>query len=148
MKFFLLAALIGFSSCALFDDFKKREFNYGPGAEDKFQLLIPKGWSKKDISLDSAGYKEQFYTYKNGSIIYFVRAADTTKTYQQFDTSRHIPLVHPAGGLIFKGVDSKGLYWREIRINEFRFGYKDVPTETEARFDSSLNFAALMSEPK
>lgn len=144
MKFFLLAVLFGISSCALFNDFKKREFEYGPEARSKFEIIIPKGWSKKDIGLDSAGYKEQFYTYTNGSMLYFVRAADTTKIYQQFDTSRHIPLIHPKGGLIYKGIDPNGLYWREIKINEFRFGYKGVPTETEVRFDSALNYAALM----
>ncbi len=144
MKFCLLAVLFGVSSCALFNDFKKREFEYGPEAGNRFQVLIPKGWSKKDITLDSADYKEQFYTYKNGSVLYFIRAADTTKIYQQFDTSRHIPLIHPNGGLIYKGIDPIGLYWREIRINEFRFGYKGVPTETEVRFDSAVNYAALM----
>ncbi len=140
--FFFL--MLFFSSCSLFNDFKKREFEYGDEGQNSFRLLVPKGWSNEKISLDNAGYKEQFYYYKNGSSIYFVRAGDTTKSYQFFDTALHIPLVHPLGGLIYKKVDGNGLYGREIRINEFRFGYKGVPTETEVRFDSALNYAALM----
>jgi hypothetical protein len=143
IRFILFILLLSTASCALFDGFKKRAFTYGE-AGNNIALLVPKGWHKQEVKPDSAGNKKQSYYYKDGSSIYFVRAADTTKSYQYFDTAMHIPLVHPSGGLIFKKVDSAGLYSREIRINVFRFGYINVPTEREARFDSALNYAAEM----
>ncbi len=145
MKYLLFLFFIVFSSCGLFKEFKKREFKYGLAAEN-FKLIVPKGWRGEEVQLDSAGYKEQYFYYRGNTTLYFVRAADTAKYYQVFDTSTNIPLVHPSGGLIYKGVDANGLYWREIRILDFRFGYRNVPTQTETRFDSALNYAALMKK--
>jgi hypothetical protein len=141
MKFLLLLLFICFSSCSLFNGFKKRTFDYGAN-DESFDVMIPKGWKKSELKSDSADNKVQYYHYKNGSALYLVRIADSLTSFQPINFSNHIPLIHPKGGLIYKGIDSNGLYWREIRLHDFRFGYKNVPTETEARFDSALNFAA------
>ena len=141
MKLLLLLLIIGFSSCSLFNGFKKRNFNYGEKGES-FGVIIPKGWKKTEFKSDSADNKVQYYYYKNGSSLYLVRNADSLISFQPIIFSNHIPLIHPQDGLIYKGIDSNGLYWREIRLKDFRFGYKNVPTETEARFDSALNYAA------
>ncbi len=53
----------------------------------------------------------------------------------------HVAKMHPGGGFFFKGRDSTGLYWRELRQNNFRAGYRNVSSDVEEKFDSAVNYA-------
>jgi hypothetical protein len=44
---------------------------------------------------------------------------------------------------MYKGLDSAGRYWREIRTDSFRFGYRFVPEAAEHLFDSAVNYAGM-----
>lgn len=130
------------SSCALFDGFKKREFQYtNNNSPQKIALLIPKGFKKEKKLVDSAGNQQQVFSYEDGAFLYFAFIADTTKEYRPILEERHIARIHPAGGFYYKGRDSTGLYWRELRQNNLRAGYKNVSPEIEEKFDSAVNYA-------
>jgi hypothetical protein len=55
----------------------------------------------------------------------------------------NIPKYYPENVVFYKGQDSSnGLFWRESRYKNFKFGYKNVSVDREGWFDSSLNYAA------
>ncbi len=142
IKTYCLLLLIIASSCSLFNGFKRKEFHYTDNnTPQKIALLIPKGFDSEKKSVDSAGNQQQVFSYENGAFLYFSFLADTTKTYQPIQEERHITKTHPGGGYFFKGRDSTGLYWRELRQNNFRAGYKNVSPEVEEKFDSAINYA-------
>jgi hypothetical protein len=83
-----------------------------------------------------------FYTYANGAILYFA-SADTLKEYQPINKQLNVRLPHPAGGWMYKGMDSSThLFWREVKQGNLRFGYQNVPSDLEIKFDSSVNYAS------
>ncbi len=130
------------SSCALFDGFRKREFQYTDNnSPQKIALLIPKGFKEGEKKIDSAGNQQQVFRYEDGAFLYFAFIADTTKEYQPIMQERHVAKMHPAGGLFYKGRDSTSLYWRELQQGNFRAGYKNVSSEVEEKFDSAINYA-------
>ncbi len=134
--------LVTASSCALFNGFKRREFHYKDNnSSQKIALLIPKGFNEQKKIIDSAGNKQHVFNYEDGAFLYFAFITDTTKEYQTIMEERHIARMHPAGGFFYKGRDSTGLYWRELRQNNFTAGYKKVSPEVEEKFDSAVNYA-------
>jgi hypothetical protein len=118
---------------------RKNSFAYAN--EQSMPLLIPKGFKKMELKTDSAGNKTRLFSYGDGSAIYFYYG-DTTKEYQSIDTAVNIVKYYPANVSFYKGQDSNGLFWRESRYQNFRFGYKNVSRERESYFDSSVNYAA------
>jgi hypothetical protein len=142
LKIFLFFSAFGLMSCSIFDPLRKESFSFNANRKQQsFDILVPKGYHKSESKRDSLGNHEQFYYYRN-AVLYFAFLTDSGKQYQSIDTAYHIPLTHPAGGLIYKAQDSTKLFWREIRLyNGLRFGYKHVSGEVEGRFDSALNYA-------
>ena len=63
---------------------------------------------------------------------------------EKIDTTVHIPLASYGGGVMYKGVMPSLLYWREVQRGKYRFGYRNVSTELESRFDSAVNYTAQM----
>jgi len=133
-------------SCSLFPELSRRDFTYdNKNNKQNIEILVPKGYAKTEKIIDSAGNQHQLFYYGN-AILYTGYYTDTTKSFQSIDTSFHIPLPHPRGGLIYKGIDSAHLYFREIRLyNGLRFGYKNVSQAQEGAFDSALNYSSLRS---
>jgi hypothetical protein len=149
LKTFCLILLVFASSCALFDGFKKKEFIYTDNnSPQKIALLVPKGFNGEKKILDSAGNQQQIFSYEDGALLYFAFNADTTKEYRPILEERHIAKMHPAGGFFFKGIDSTGRYWRELRQDNFRAGYKNVSSEVEEKFDSAVNYSGYRRLPK
>ncbi len=148
-KITCLLLVIIISSCALFNGFKRREFQYTAGnSPQPFSLLIPKGFKSEKKNVDSAGNMQQFFSYENGATLYFALLADTTKEYQPVVQENHMAKMHPAGGYYYKGRNSSGLYWKELRQNNFRAGYKNVPSDFEEKFDSAINYAGYKKWPR
>lgn len=145
MKFTAIFILLFTVSCTLLRGFRKRELAYADaGVNGRVRVLVPKGYSREAVQTDSAGNKEQVYTYGGGVSFYFIQAADTVKPHLFIDTSNHVPRLHPAGGRVFKGQNGNGTFWREIYAGRYRFGYRNVPRSLEARFDSALNYAGYV----
>lgn len=139
MKYLLFLLLLSFASCSLFDGMRKNSFAYTD--EKTLPLVIPKGFKKVELHTDSAGNKTRLFTYSDGGTLYFYYG-DTTKNLHPIDTVMHIAKFYPQEVLFYKGQDSNnGLFWRESRYKNFRFGYRNISFEREALFDSSLNNA-------
>lgn len=131
-------------SCSVFSALRKKEFVFTDGNQPQaLRILVPKRYAKRETITDSSGNKGDYYRYSNGAFLYIIQATDTLTLFQPIDTVNHIPLLHPYGGLLYKGLDSSGLFWREIRTDSFRFGYRFVPQEMEMLFDSAVNYAGM-----
>lgn len=140
MKVVLCILLLGLSSCFLIKDFKKDTFVYN--SNEQLPLLIPKGYTKENIQVDSVGNRIQFFNYGNGTAFYVAQLTDSA-TVQYIDSSLNIPQMYPQKVWLYKGIDSSGLYWRESQYKNFRFGYKKVPSGLEVMFDSAVNYASF-----
>ena len=140
MKYSLFCLLGFLTSCSLFDGMRKNSFAYSGG--DVLPLVVPKGYKKVELKTDSAGNKIRVFSYPDGAALYFYYG-DTTKNTLPIDTSMNIAKFYPANVPFYKGQDSsKGLFWRESQYKNFRFGYRNITSEREALFDSSVNHAA------
>jgi hypothetical protein len=140
-RYFGLCLLICCLSCSPFSALRKRAFGFTTGDEkEALRIKVPKRYARME-RVDSAGSQQQWYRYSNGAFLYVIHTTDTVMLYQPIDTARHIPLPHPYGGVMYKGQDSAGHFWREIRTDSFRFGYRFVPHEQEVLFDSAVNYA-------
>lgn len=140
MKFCLFVSFVVIISCSSIKGLRKKEFVYSDRAGDqKIHLLVPKGY-RKELIRDTLGNKLQLYTYRNGAALYFIYG-DTTVNFQYINLQYNIPKEHPAGGWMFKGIDSTGLFWREVRQGMFRVGYKNIPGASEFKFDTVVNYA-------
>ncbi|HEX2608681.1 MAG TPA: hypothetical protein VHK91_14940, partial [Flavisolibacter sp.] len=139
---FLLGAAL--ASCSLAGKFRKSEFTYTEGTiEQSIPILIPKGYTSEKTEVDSSGNTILTYRYKDNSIFYIAHLADTSVQLQPFIESQNIPRVAlQTGAWVFKGIDREDLFWREIRNQTIWTGYRFVPSETEARFDSATNYVA------
>jgi hypothetical protein len=140
MKKLVILFLLGGVSCSLFDGMRKNSFAYND--QESLPLFIPKGFKKMNLQTDAAGNKTQVFSYSNGGELYFY-FGDSTKEYRSIDTTMNIPKYYPENVAFYKGQDSSnGLFWRESRYKNFKFGYKNVSVDREGWFDSSLNYAA------
>ena len=142
-----LFCLFCLSSCFLFKDLKREQFTYNANGQARtLHLQVPRGFHRHRDEVDSAGNSARLYYYSNGNVFYAAYLADTAKQYQAIDYSRNLPLQHIKGGWIFKGMDSSGRYWREIRVGACKFGYTGVPPSREGDFDEALNWVSLHSD--
>ncbi len=142
IKIICFLFLVIASSCSLFNGFKRREFHHiYSNSPQTVALLVPKGFNDEKKLVDSVGNQQQVFSYENGAFIYFALIADTTKEYQPIMEERHLAKMHPGGGYFYKGRDSTGLYWKELRQDNFRAGYRNVSPDIEEKFDSAVNFA-------
>ena len=134
-----------FCSCFLFGPrFKQSNFTYTENNQPQsFSIIVPPGYTSQKYTTDSLGNTGILYNYGK-SIFYVTYVKDTTQQTQPIDTSMNIPRFHPLGGLIYKGIDAKGNFWREIRREHLRFGYRDVSKSSEFLFDSATNYASMM----
>jgi hypothetical protein len=131
-----------FASCSLFDKMKRSSFSYPSNTgQQEVRLLVPSGYSRKNTVVDSAGNYEQVYVYPGGALLFVAYAKDTSKRYSPIDTALHLPRTLPNGSLLYKGLSTDWLYWKEIRNGPFRIGYHKVPIEDEGRFDSAVNYS-------
>jgi hypothetical protein len=140
----LFLALINCASCGLFSDLRKRTFTYTQDSvEQTLRIRVPKKYAKRESFVDSAGNQQQYFRYSNGALLYMVHTTDTLMQFQSVDTVNNIPKLYYNGALMYKGLDSSGLFWREIRTDSFRFGYRFVPNDKEILFDTAVNYAGM-----
>lgn len=143
MRLWLLLIPFMLGSCFLLGPhFKKSEFTYTENnVQQTIPLILPPGYTSQKTMTDSAGNMHIVYQYGKG--YYYVSYVNDTLQQNPFiDTSMNIPRVHPLGGLIYKGINEDGRYWREIRRQHLRYGYRDINKGSEYLFDSATNYAS------
>lgn len=146
MKSILVCLIMFCASCSVFTGFKHRTFTYTTdGTPHTISLRIPAAYNHSERGQDSAGNNKLLYYYKSGAVMYFGKVQNQNQ-YQWIDTTNNKPSLHPAGGLLYKGFDSAGLYWKEYRLDSLRFGYKNLHSGMEVRFDSAVNYAGYRKE--
>ena len=145
MKYGLLLLLSPLlSSCFFLSDFKRTPFQYADGTQVHTRtFVVPRGYKAQKTVTDSAGTTVQTFTYGN-SLFYIAYLRDTTIQIQPISPKENMPefsLVSDA--VVYKGMDSSDLFWREVRQHRFRVGYRFVPPLWEDKFDSATNYAIV-----
>ncbi len=143
MKIILCSLVLLFAFCSPFRGLRKKEFVYTTDKVSRsLPLLVPKNYKKEEKLVDNKGNQALVYTYPNGAMLYFANA-DTLKEYQPINKQLNVRLPHPAGGWMYKGMDSSTrFFWREVKQGNLRFGYRNVSSDLEIKFDSSVNYAS------
>lgn len=147
MRYFVVCFLVVVlcASCSLFSGLRKRNFTFtANGKPQTLRMQVPKRYAKKQNLVDSAGRQQQLYTYSNGALLYVVYTTDTLVQFQPIDTTVNVPKPFGNSGLMYKGLDSARLFWREVRTDSFRVGYRYVPQEMEIVFDSAVNYSGQL----
>ena len=127
-------------SCNPFRNFKTRQLE----SDGKIlSLSIPNRYIKEESRIDSLGNKLQVFNYGNGAYLYFATVKDSVDL-QLIDKEKNIAKLHSIGGIFYKGIDAKGLFWREVQIDNLRYGYKNVTRDSEIKFDSAINFVKII----
>ncbi len=142
MSLLLLLVVITFcSSCSLFGPkFTKTTFSYtANGVSHSVPVIVPKGFRTAKNGTDSSGSGVLFDYGK--SIFYVAYVIDTSLRTEFVDPEVNIPLPHPLGGSIYKGLSQSG-FWREIRRGNLRVGYQNVSKSGEFAFDSASNYVS------
>jgi len=141
----ILFLCIVLSSCFLFSKYRRTDFTYNEGSQSyTIPIVVPKGFVTEKTEVDSSGNTILSYVYKNNALFYIAHLEDTSTQLQPIEENKNEPRINlTTGALVYKGVDSTNLYWREIRRNDLRFGYRFVPKEWEVRFDSATNYGIV-----
>ena len=144
VKFTPLLLLVLLSSCFLLRDLKRERFTYNANGQARTLVVqVPRGFDREKLEVDSAGNTTKFYNYSNGTVYYVAHLVDTARQLQFINYGINMPLEHINGGWIYKGQDSTGRYWREIRVGPYKYGYRAVPRLQEGDFDEALNWSSL-----
>ena len=146
MKFLYFGVLtLLCQSCFLFGQFKKDRVAFTEdGVQKNYTIIVPKRFNKTENRVDSSGNEEHYYSYPDGTLLYFVRAADTSVPYQPINYGVNLPK-QLYGTLFFKGLDSTDHYWRETRFGPYKLGYYAAKPGEDWKFDSALNYFTLRS---
>lgn len=141
----ILFLCIVLSSCFLFSKYRRTDFTYNEGPQSyTIPVVVPKGFVKERTEVDSSGNTILSYVYKNNALFYIAHLEDSTTQVQPIAEDKNQPRINEiTGALVYKGLDSTHLYWREVRRNDLRFGYRFVPKEWEMRFDSATNYGIV-----
>jgi hypothetical protein len=134
----LLSTIIFWISCSINSEFNKKRFSfYRFDKPREIAIKAPKGFLKEQVKVGEFG-KEQFYTYKEGSLLYIGLNMTWLSDNQ---VRRNVPVpdsVRSRSG-IYKGVDKKGLHWKEIHFETFILGYSYVPPGRLELFEEAVN---------
>jgi hypothetical protein len=128
--FILLIVLV---SCS---PFKFRTLQFTDNENHSISVVVPKGYSKVDEGLDTAGNWVRTYHY-SGNTKFFIEK--TNREIEWLDTTFHVAKIHPNGAVMYKYMEDGPVYTREVRLKNYRFGYVKVSPSLEIRFDSAVN---------
>jgi hypothetical protein len=134
----LLLTMIFWISCSISSEFSKKKFSfYRFDKPREIAIKAPKGFLKEEVKVGEFG-KEQFYTYKDGSLLYI----GLNMTWLSDNQSRRnvaIPDSVRSRSGMYKGMDKKGLHWKEIHFETFILGYSYVPPARLELFEEAVN---------
>lgn len=134
MRITIIFILIALASCSPFK-FRTQQFSGAQGAEN-LSVVVPKGYSRMEEGLDTAGNFVRTYHY-GGNTRFFIEKVN--REIEWLDTTYHVARIHPNGAVMYKFMEDGYIYTREVRLKNYRFGYIKVPSSLEIRFDSAVN---------
>jgi hypothetical protein len=112
-------------------------------------IIVPKGYTKERTEVDSSGNTILSYTYGEKTTFYVAHLQDSSKQLQPIDKQQNQPQIDSVTGLVmYKGLDSNALFWKELQGQNFRTGYRYVPKSSENKFDSAANYCALQTRAR
>ena len=127
------------TACSTFSGMKKHHFEYWNEGDRKTVLIhVPSPYAEKKMILDTTGGKELFYYYANGALFYIARSVSWPTENQAFIEYLRASSSEK-NSFSFTGKDETGLFWKEIRVEDFRFGYTYVSSAQKARFEQAIN---------
>jgi hypothetical protein len=138
----LCIVLVCLQSCSVLDGYRTKDFVFQQESKrEHLQLKIPKGFAEEKIVLDSLGGKEQYYYYASGALLYFSKdvVSWTSENQPQVDSIQKNSPYQSEGNYTFQGMDKDKLHWKEIRMDNFRFGYSYVPKTELDKFETAIN---------
>lgn len=152
---YLIGVFLILTSCTMSKELST--VKYSPKAHLKYSLDVPKGCEIKlyEVTIE----KERRYAYKDSSFIYItnfritpnyenIKSLGDSVLQFRFQNEELTKAVNELLGKIqvavlpdtfeLSGVNSKSLFWKDIKIGEVSIGYNNVPKEKKELFDKSL----------
>lgn len=152
---YLIGVFLILTSCTMSKELST--VKYSPKAHLKYSLDVPKGYEIKGYEVTVE--KERRYVYKDSSFIYITNFRDTpnyenikslgdsvlqlrfqneelTKQVNELLGKNQVAVLPDTFELSW--VNSKSLFWKDIKIGEVSIGYDNVPKEKKELFDKSL----------
>ena len=152
---YLIGMFLILSSCTM-----SKELNtvkYSPKAHLKYLLDVPKGYEIKGYEVTVE--KERRYVYKDSSFVYITNFRKThnyenikslgdsvlqlrfqneelTKQVNELLEKKQVAVLPDTFEL--SGVNSKLLFWKDVKIGRVSIGFDNVPKEKKELFDKSL----------
>lgn len=123
--------------------FHRTGFEYQQNGQiHSFPILVPPGFLKKETSADTLGNQGVLYQYATARFFVLYSQDTSSVTMSQINPAENQPLPHSSGGIVYKGMDENGNFWRVVRHPHLRVGYSSVPRSMEIIFDSAVNYTA------
>lgn len=130
------------TACFPLHGLKQKEFVYFENEQRKvIKLEIPAGYKDEKIYLMAAGGKEIRYNYPGGAVLYFSYGV-TWPSVNQESINKEISnnrFRHEDDRIVFRGQEQKSKYWKEIQLEDFRFGYWNVTKSKITEFEHAVN---------
>ncbi len=142
-KYYLICFAIFFASCFSLQGLKHKEFIYYTNdVRNKLVIEIPSKFAEEKIYLLPNGEKEQRYNYLDGAILYFgygrgwssVNLENIKRQTNSYSKTIQEKMI------VYKGKETNNSgYWKEIQIDNLRFGYRNVSKNKLPEFDHAIN---------
>jgi hypothetical protein len=108
-----------------------------------YKLDIPKGYK---LFRWTGGHEDQCeFWYPDSSVIYLTKNLGSTSINdknirrQENAYSKRFKAFLENDSITLSGFDTAGLYWKEIKLKSFCYGYAKVPKEKKYFFDKALS---------
>jgi hypothetical protein len=129
--------------------YMKANLYYNKDSAEVYEIFLPGNYDKEELFRYTDGQfdyglqgGELYYSYGCSCIYFFSSSKVTTNypdtTYVSICDMYNGRKTHPFP-LMLEGVDSIGLYWKNINYECESYGYRNVLKEDKAIFDSILN---------
>jgi hypothetical protein len=138
MPVLILFMILLLSACSIGHPVTPKRFSfYKDNKPSHISLKVPKGFQAEKMKLGNEG-KEQFYEYADGSLLFIGMNISWPSPNQ---LRKLLPIIDSTSDRTgtFRGIDSSGLYWKEIWLEPFIIGYSFVPSTSRERFEQTLN---------
>jgi hypothetical protein len=135
-QLFLYSTLLFLVACAA----NKKTLTFQSGKQaTKVMMRVPKGFASDMGRTDGESIKEFFYAYPDGALLYIYRNASwPTKNAGLVEAAKKPGDKKGRDYPVFKGVDG-GLAWKEVQVDSFLIGYKNVPPTRLGVFENALS---------
>jgi hypothetical protein len=142
-KYYPVFIVIFFASCFSLQGLKHKEFIYYTNdVKNKLVIEVPSKFTEEKIYLLPNGEKEQRYSYVDGAVLYFGYGTSwSSLNIENINRqANNYSKIIQEKMIVFKGKESNNSdYWKEIQIDNFRFGYRNVSKNKLPEFDHAVS---------